>query len=108
MPGRFGTVMAVAAALVAGSMSTSEQARAADGRNGAIFGGLAAGAILGGALAGAGRGYAAPLPPPGVYGRYPAYEEEVYLAPPRCFVERQPAYNGWGDFVGYRRVRVCD
>jgi uncharacterized membrane protein YfcA len=25
-----------------------------------------------------------------------------------CYWERRPVYNRWGDFVGYRDVRVCD
>lgn len=102
------STLVAAAAMVGGSLTSVQPATAADGRNAALFGGLAAGAVLGGVIAGGARGYA-PRP---VYGGYPAYDgEEVYEAPvvaPRCFIDRQPAYNSWGDFVGYRRVRVCD
>ncbi len=26
---------------------------------------------------------------------------------PQCYVEKQPAYDAWGQFAGYQRVRVC-
>ena len=68
-------------------------ASAANGVNGALFGGLAAGAILGGALAAnSGPGYAVA----------PAYDVGA------CYMTRRPVVNSWGEVVGYRRVRVCD
>ncbi len=27
--------------------------------------------------------------------------------PAPCYIENQPAYDAWGQFVGYQRVRVC-
>jgi len=53
-----------------------------------VVGGLALGAIANGG------GYA-----PAYYDA-PVYGE--------CYVTRRPAYDNWGNFVGYRRVRVCD
>lgn len=82
-------------------VSAPAPAQARDGRNAALFGGLAAGALLGGAIAGSSRAYgAAP-----VYG-YETYEEPVEVR--RCWRERQAVYDSWGEFAGYRRVRVCD
>ena len=106
MPVRLVTTAAAGAALAVVSIAAPVPVHAAEGRNAAIFGGLAAGAVLGGALAGAGRAYGPPPAP--IYRPYPIYEEDVYVAPPRCFIDRQPMVNSWGDFVGYRRVRVCD
>jgi hypothetical protein len=30
-----------------------------------------------------------------------------YYGPAGCYLQRQPAYDEWGQFVGYRPVRVC-
>jgi hypothetical protein len=49
-----------------------------------LIGGLAVGAIAGSAY------------PYGAYGGYGG-----------CYLQSQPVYNGWGQFVGYRPVRVC-
>jgi hypothetical protein len=49
-----------------------------------LLGGLAVGAIAGSAY------------PYGPYGGYGG-----------CYLQNQPVYNGWGQFVGYRPVRVC-
>ncbi len=49
-----------------------------------VLGGLAVGAI------------AASAYPYGPYGGYGG-----------CYLQNQPIYNGWGQFVGYRPVRVC-
>lgn len=78
-----------------------DAAHAAEGRNAALFGGLAAGALLGGAIAGATRPgpvYAAPPPPP-VY----VYEEPE----PICHRERRPLFDEYGNVAGFRTVRVC-
>lgn len=56
-----------------------------------VIGGLAAGALLGATVAGGNRGY---------------YYEEGYA--PSCWVEKRPAYDAYGNFLGYRRQRVCD
>ncbi|WP_091676212.1 hypothetical protein [Methylocapsa palsarum] len=58
-----------------------------------VIGGLALGALAAGAANP--YGYA-----PGYgYGYAPAYGG--------CSLQNQPAYDGWGNFVGYRQVRVC-
>lgn len=38
--------------------------------------------------------------------RPPAY----YEAPPpaECWLERRPVYDSWGNYLGRRRVRVCE
>jgi uncharacterized membrane protein YoaK (UPF0700 family) len=74
--------------------ASSAPAEARWGRNAAFFGGLAAGAIVAGA---ASHAYAAP--------RY--YASPVYYGG-SCWVERRAVYNSWGDFAGYRRIRVCN
>jgi hypothetical protein len=110
------------AALALGSftLGSAGEAQAKNGRNAALFGGLAAGAILGGALVGANRGYAAPAYD---YPSYPAYggvpagysygsaPYETYEAPvvvQQCWRERRPVYDSWGEVVGFRPVRVCN
>ena len=108
------TALATAGLVLASlSAATVEPAYARNGRNAALVGGLAAGALLGGALANPGyRAYAQPAYPyyP-AYPRYGAYDAETGYAAPvivrPCYRERQPVYNYEGDFVGYRRVRVC-
>lgn len=90
---------ALAALCLAGV--ASDAAVAAEGRNAALFGGLAAGAVLGGALAGAARPgpvYAAPPPPVVVY------EEPA----PVCHRERRPLFDEYGNVAGFRTVRVCE
>jgi hypothetical protein len=53
-----------------------------------VIGGLALGAIASGA-----------------YGGPAYYDAPVYS---NCYLVKQPAYDYWGNFVGYRRVRICD
>ena len=86
---------ATAAALTLGLTlaASSAPAEARFGRNGAFFGGLAVGAIAGGVIA---HSYARP-----------AYAQPVYYGG-SCWVERRAVHNSWGDFVGYRRIRVCN
>lgn len=70
---------------------------------GAVAAGVAAG-LLGGALvAGAaarpyyyGPGYAAPV-----------YGEPVYVERRRCWIERRPLVDEYGEVVAFRRQRVC-
>ncbi len=91
--------VAVAAVMLAGLAGNA--AYAAEGRNAALFGGLAAGALLGGAIASTARPgpvYAAPPPPP-VY----VYEEPE----PICHRERRPLFDEYGNVAGFRTVRVC-
>jgi hypothetical protein len=80
---------------------TAVPAAADGGRNAALFGGLAAGAIIGGALASGPHYYAPAYPPAPIYAPEPVYYAD-------CFFERRPMFDGWGNFVGYRRVRVCN
>lgn len=93
-------VSAGLALAVLGGAFAQTPAVAAEGRNAALFGGLAAGALIGGALMGATRpAYAEPAPPPVV-----VYEEP---APIVCHRERRPLFDEFGDVAGYRTVKVC-
>lgn len=56
-----------------------------------VIGGLALGAIAGSAAPAYGYGYP---PPPPAYGG--------------CYLTRQPIYDDYGNFIRYRRVRVCE
>lgn len=59
------------------------------------IGGFALGAIAGGALANSA--------PPVVYAPAP-----VYVAPPpRCWVERRPVFDEFGEVVGSQPRRIC-
>jgi hypothetical protein len=69
-----------------------------------VIGGLALGALA--AQAAQPRYYYAPG-----YTTYPAYGYGAYHYPAytrTCWRQRQPAYDRWGNFVGYRSVRVCN
>jgi len=90
------SLVTVALALPIGA-GTVVPAAADGGRDAALFGGLAAGAIIGGALASGPHYYAPPAP---IYAPEPVYAD--------CFFERRPVFDSWGNFVGYRRVRVCE
>ena len=86
----------LAAATLMGSVGLATEAEAAWRHRGAplaagVFGGLALGALA----AGAANSYYAPRP----YNYAPAYGE--------CHRERQPVYDRFGGFMGYRIVRVC-
>lgn len=89
------------AALTLSAVLAAPAAQARDG--GAIaagvVGGLALGAIAGSAAANAGPGYG--------YG-YPAYAAPAPVYGPPCYFTRQATYDPYGNFAGYRRVRVCD
>ena len=85
-----GTLAALTLGLAVAASSAPAEARY--GRNAAFFGGLAVGAIATGALA---HGYH------GGYG-------SSYVYGGNCWVERRAVYNSWGDFIGYRRARVCN
>lgn len=54
-----------------------------------LLGGFAIGAL-------ATRPY---YPPPYAYGPYP---------PPGCYVQQRPVYDPYGNFAGYRPVRICN
>jgi hypothetical protein len=98
------TALGALAALTfgAGIAASSAPATAGGGWAGpvaaGVIGGLALGAIAAGAANpyyGYGYGYGYD---PGYYG-YPAYGG--------CYLQRQPVADAWGNFAGYRRVRVC-
>jgi len=72
---------------------------AAAGDGAALLGGFAAGALVGGAIASAPRYYA---PPPAVYVAPPP---PPYYAD--CGYQRRPVYDSWGNFAGYRYMRLC-
>lgn len=60
-----------------------------------VIGGLALGALAAGAAGAYGNGYGyAPS-----YGYAPAYGG--------CYLQNRPAYDGWGNIIGYQPVQVC-
>jgi hypothetical protein len=71
------------------------------------LGGFAAGAIIGSTM---GHGGYYPGYSRGYYegGYYPRDEYYAPVYTRSCYLERRAIYDLWGDFVGYRRVRVCD
>lgn len=82
-------VLTVAGALTATAGSAEAAPRHRNWNGGAVAAGVV-GAIALGAIA-ASAAQARPA--------QPAYE---------CGWERQPVYNQWGEFAGWRRVQVCD
>ena len=90
------TLTAAVAALSIGAAVTMSAgtAEAKGGHNGAFFGGVVAG-LVGGALLG------------GIANANAGYVE-VAPAYGSCWLEKRPVYNQWGDFMGYRRIRVCN
>ena len=91
----------VAAGVLSAASLAAVPAQAGHNNGGAIaagvVGGLALGAIAGSAAAAPAYGYGYPA-----YGPPP---EPVYGG---CYLTRQASYDPYGNFVGYRRVRVCD
>ena len=86
---KFATATVAALSVAATLALSAAPAEAKFGRKGAFFGGLAA-AVVGGALiAGTSRSHARPV-----------YSD--------CWTEKRPRYNRWGDFRGYRYIRVCN
>lgn len=91
------------AALTAGALSVASlgasapvQAREAGAIAAGVVGGLALGAIAGSAAANAGPGYG--------YG----YAQPAPVYGGGCYFTRQATYDPYGNFAGYRRVRVCE
>lgn len=75
---------------------------AAPAQAGGVSPGAAAGIGIGSFLLGGALGSMA-APPPAY-----AYPPPVYYAPrPRCWYQRVPLYDDWGNFMGYSRQRVC-
>ena len=104
---KFATAAIAALSFAATRAVSTSSAEAKFGRRGAFIAGLA-GNIIGGAIA-AGQARAAEED-----GYRPAttYEGPRYGYRPvrenRCWTERQPRYNRWGDFRGFRYVQMCD
>lgn len=87
---------AIGAIALAGAMAASSGSAQAGPRYGAwVAGGVAAG-IIGGALIANSNAYA-----------YPAYGYGVAYAP-SCWREARPMYDRFGNFLGYKRIRVCN
>ena len=88
-------------ALGATSVATTAPANARGGAVAAgVLGGLAAGAIVGSAAANAAPSYGYGYPAP-AYAPAPVYDGG-------CYFTRQATYDPYGNFAGYRRVRVCE
>jgi hypothetical protein len=80
---------AVAALSIGATVALSASpAEAKFGRRGAFFGGVAA-ALVGSAI---------------VASHAHAYHGYGYS----CWREKRPVFNRWGDFRGYRYIRVCN
>lgn len=97
-------VSGVAVATLASAAVTTSTPAAARGWGapfaGGLIGGLAAGALIGAASRpayGYGYGYA---PPAYGYDPVPVYDS--------CYRGRTPVYDAYGNFAGYRPVRVCN
>jgi hypothetical protein len=81
---------AIAALSVAATIALSAApAEAKFGRKGAFFGAMAAG-LVGAAIVGSAAR---------------AHHHGSYAD---CWTEKRPRYNRWGDFRGYRYIRVCN
>ncbi len=74
-----------------------------------IIGGLALGALAAGA-AHASPSYGAPRYYSHSYSRPVTYASPVYVGQTYdvCYRKQRPAFNRWGDFIGYRIVTVCE
>ena len=80
----------IAALSVAATIALSvAPAEAKFGRNGAFFGAMAAG-LVGAAIVGS------------------AARSHYRTGYGDCWTEKRPRYNSWGDFRGYRYIRVCN
>lgn len=104
-------VLAIVTALSLGSALTISAPPASARDAGPVIagalGGFAAGAIIGNAM---GHGGSYPAYSRGYYegGYYPGHEYYAPVYARTCYLERRPIYDSWGDFAGYRRIRVCD
>jgi hypothetical protein len=100
-------LLAIVAASLIGSTWTASATPASARDVGPVIagalGGFAAGAIIGSTI---GRGGYYPTYSGGYY--YPGYEYYAPVYARSCYSEHRAIYDAWGDFVGYRHVRVCD
>ena len=71
-----------------------------------IIGGIALGALAASSSRRSHVEYAPSYYPSGGYYPASSYYEGDYGAT-TCVKERRPAYDDWGRFVGYQKVRVC-
>jgi len=91
------TTIAAAATLAVAAMAAPSTASADNGRiTAGVIGGLAAGALIG----------AAASQPQYYYGGPYAYYAAEPVYGPRCYVQRERFFDGFGWRV--RRVKVCD
>ncbi len=86
---KFATATIAALSVAATLALSAAPAEAKYGRKGAFFGGLAA-AVIGGAILSH------------------AHNSHYRGHRSRCWTEKRPRYNRWGDFRGYRYIRVCN
>lgn len=89
------SVKGIAAAALIAALSSAPAFAEGWGHGGYYWGLVAAIGLIGGALAAAQPVYPAAH---GVYGGPMA----------TCYFAREPVLDGWGNPVGYRRVRVCE
>jgi hypothetical protein len=75
------------------------------GKGGAIAAGIIGGLALGALAAGAAR---ADTRRSYYYAPAPAYVPAYSYSYGGCYDIEKPAYNRWGQFLGYRLVTVCD
>ena len=90
------SLAAVALGALALASATPARADSAGPAVAAGIGGFALGAILGGAT----------RPPPVVY--YDAPPPVYVESAPRCWRERRPIYDEYGEIIGFRPRRVCE
>ncbi len=94
-------VTALSGAALAGAVAVAPAEAGWRGNRGApVVAGVIGGLALGALAAGAGHAYYAEP-------RYYALPRPRVRYRPQCHLERQPAYDPWGRFTGYRRVQVC-
>jgi hypothetical protein len=85
--------VSLAALTMTAAVASATPAAAGYGRHGAFAAGLLGGLAVGAIAAG---------------GVSPYYSAGPYYGYGDCWIDSRPVYNRWGDFVGYRRVRVCN
>jgi hypothetical protein len=89
---------AIGAIALAGAVAASSAPAQASSRNAAWFAGGVAAGVVGSALVANAHAYPA-------YGYGPGYG--VAYAP-HCWREARPVYDRFGNFLGYRNIRVCN
>jgi hypothetical protein len=87
---------AIGAIALAGAVAASSAPAQASSRNAAWFAGGVAAGVVGTALVANAHAYPA-------YG----YGYPITYAP-HCWREARPVYDRFGNFLGYRKIRVCN